>query len=84
MTFSRISAVASALCGSEALKKEGWEEGTDPAYLSGLIDYWRNGYDWRTHKAKLNDFRHLRGTVDGAFLHLIHEKVAAPRLCRLF
>jgi hypothetical protein len=44
MTFSRISAVASALCGSEALKKEGWEEGTDPAYLSGLIDYWRNGY----------------------------------------
>jgi pimeloyl-ACP methyl ester carboxylesterase len=62
-----------------SVEKEGWEEGTDPAYLSQLIDYWRNGYDWRTHEAKLNNFfRHLRGIVDGATLHLIHEKGRGP------
>jgi pimeloyl-ACP methyl ester carboxylesterase len=61
-----------------SVEKEGWEEGTDPAYLSELIDYWRNGYDWRPHAAKLNEFRHLRGTVDGASLHLIHEKGRGP------
>jgi Epoxide hydrolase N terminus len=61
-----------------SVKKAGWEEGTDPAYLSELIDYWRIGYDWRRHEAKLNDFRHLRGTVDGVTLHLIHEKGRGP------
>jgi hypothetical protein len=62
-----------------SVEKAGWEEGTDPAYLSELIDYWRIGYDWRRHEAKLNDFRHLRGTVDGVTLHLIHEKRSRPR-----
>ena len=61
-----------------SVEKAGWEEGTDPAYLSELIDYWRIGYDWRRDEAKLNDFRHLRGTVDGVTLHLIHEKGRGP------
>ena len=60
-----------------SVEKAGWEEVTDPAYLGELIDYWRIGYDWRRHEAKLNDFRHLRGTVDGAALHLIHKRSRA-------
>jgi hypothetical protein len=67
-----------------SVEKAGWEEGTDPAYLSELIDYWRIGYDWRRDEAKLNDFRHLRGTVDGVTLHRYTKKVAAPRPCHLF
>jgi pimeloyl-ACP methyl ester carboxylesterase len=59
-------------------EKKGWEEGTDPAYLSALINHWRTAYDWRAQEARLNTFRHLRGTVDGASLHLIHEKGRGP------
>jgi pimeloyl-ACP methyl ester carboxylesterase len=61
-----------------SVEKDGWEGGTDPAYLRDLVDYWRNGYDWRAQEALLNSFRHLRGTVDGTSLHLIHEKGRGP------
>ena len=60
------------------VEKEGWEEGTDPAYLNELIDYWRNGFDWHAQEALLNNFHHLRGTVDGAAIHLVHEKGRGP------
>ena len=61
-----------------SVEKTGWEEGTDPAYLSDLIDYWGDDYDWRAQEALLNNFRHLRGTVDGAAIHLIHETGRGP------
>ena len=25
----------------------GWDYGTNLAYLKELLDYWRNGFDWR-------------------------------------
>jgi hypothetical protein len=25
----------------------GWEDGTSPAYLRELVNWWQTGYDWR-------------------------------------
>jgi pimeloyl-ACP methyl ester carboxylesterase len=30
---------------------EGWSLGTDPSYLSRLMEHWRDGYDWRRIEA---------------------------------
>jgi pimeloyl-ACP methyl ester carboxylesterase len=56
----------------------GWEDGTNPAYLRALVDYWCDGFDWRAQEVLLNRFRHLRGTIDGTAVHLIHEKGRGP------
>jgi microsomal epoxide hydrolase len=56
----------------------GWEDGTDADWLTGLLDYWREGYDWRAQEAALNRFSHFRASIDGTRLHLIVEKGAGP------
>jgi pimeloyl-ACP methyl ester carboxylesterase len=56
----------------------GWDDGTEPSYLKNLIAYWRTEYQWRAQERELNRFRHLRATVDGTRLHLIHERGVGP------
>jgi microsomal epoxide hydrolase len=54
--------------------EDGWDAGTDPAYLAELCDYWARGFDWRRQEAWLNGFSHFRSEVDGIGLHFIHER----------
>ena len=49
-----------------------WAYGTDVAYLRGLVDYWREGFDWRTEEAALNAFPQFRVPIDGIDLHYLH------------
>ncbi len=56
----------------------GWDDGTDPGYLRCLVDYWRDGFDWRTQEARLNAFAHFRVDIDGLGLHFIHERGQGP------
>ena len=51
----------------------GWDDGTDPAWLAGFLDDWRDGYDWRAQEAALNRFRHFQTEVDGTRPHFIVE-----------
>jgi microsomal epoxide hydrolase len=48
------------------------------AYLRGLVDYWRNGFDWRAQEAKLNAFRQFTVPLDGIEVHFIHEAGRGP------
>ena len=32
-----------------------WERGTDADYLTDLLAYWADGYDWRTHEQRIVD-----------------------------
>jgi pimeloyl-ACP methyl ester carboxylesterase len=57
----------------------GWDAGTSPAYLRDLLEYWRNGYDWRAQEARLNSFKQLRVDVDFADIHFIYERGRGPR-----
>ena len=57
---------------------EPWSTGTSGAYLKGLVDYWRTGFDWRAQEAKLNGFRQFKVPLAGIDLHFIHEAGKGP------
>lgn len=63
---------------AETPPMEPWSTGTSVDYLKGLVDYWRSGYDWRTHEAKLNGFRQFTVPLSGIDLHFIHEAGKGP------
>jgi pimeloyl-ACP methyl ester carboxylesterase len=53
---------------------EGWNAGTNPGYLSDLVDHWRSAYDWRAQESRLNSFAHFKADIDGRHVHFIHER----------
>jgi microsomal epoxide hydrolase len=57
---------------------EPWATGTSVAYLTGLVDYWRTGFDWRAQEARLNAFRQFKVPLGGIDLHFIHEAGNGP------
>jgi pimeloyl-ACP methyl ester carboxylesterase len=50
----------------------GWDQGTELTYLSDLLDYWVDGFDWRARERELNRFRHLTVELDGVRVHCVH------------
>jgi microsomal epoxide hydrolase len=61
----------------EPLPGAGWDYGTDQDYLRELVDYWRDGYDWRATEARLNQLDHARTELDGQTIHFVHAR--SPR-----
>ena len=57
---------------------EDWRYGTNRAWLEELVDYWRNGYDWRVHEAAMNRFEHYRVVLDEVPIHYIHRRGVGP------
>ena len=57
---------------------EPWAYGTDVAYLRGLIEYWRAGFDWRAEEAALNAFQQFRVPIDGIDQHYLHVAGVGP------
>jgi len=55
-----------------------WKYGTDLPYLRSLVEYWRDGYDWRKHEAKLNSFKQYKVKLAGIDLHFIREEGKGP------
>ena len=55
-----------------------WSTGTSVAYLKELLDYWRDGFDWRAQEAKLNAFRQFTVPLGGIDVHFIHEIGKGP------
>jgi microsomal epoxide hydrolase len=56
----------------------GWHYGTDISYLRDLLDYWRNGFDWRAQEAYIKSFPHYRSRIDGCGIHFIHVRGTGP------
>ena len=57
---------------------EPWSSGTSVAYLEGLTDYWRTGFDWRQWEAKLNAFPQFTVPIRGIDVHFIHAPGRGP------
>ena len=53
--------------------QEPWSTGTSLAYMKGLVDYWRDGFDWRAREAKLNAFPQFTAPREG------HRPALHPR-----
>jgi epoxide hydrolase len=56
----------------------GWERGVPTAYLRELAAYWSAKFDWRAQEAALNAYPQFITTIDGADLHFLHVRSAAP------
>ncbi|MFF8027545.1 epoxide hydrolase family protein [Streptomyces sp. NPDC007896] len=54
--------------------------GLSTAYLKPIVEYWADGFDWRTVEKRLNAHTHHRLDVDGTPVHFLREtgKGAAP------
>ncbi len=57
---------------------EPWVQGTPLAYLRELVDYWRDGYDWRAAEARLNSYQQHLTEVDGQRIHFLHVPSPHP------
>ena len=62
----------------DQLPGAGWDYGIPLEYVRELASYWRDGYDWRVHEARLNSFDQFTTTIDGARVHFLHVRSAAP------
>jgi epoxide hydrolase len=56
----------------------GWSRGVPLGYLRELAEYWRTGYDWREHEARLNELPQFTTSIDGTNLHFMHIRSAEP------
>jgi microsomal epoxide hydrolase len=56
-----------------------WSTGTSVVYLKQLLDYWRDGFDWRAQEARLNAFRQFTVPLAGIEVHFIHEPGRGPQ-----
>jgi len=57
---------------------EPWSTGASVAYLKRLVDYWRDGFDWRAEEAKLNALTQFTAPLAGVDVHFIHEQGKGP------
>ena len=62
----------------DELPGTGWARGVPLGYLRELAGYWADGYDWREHEARLNQFPQFTATIDGANVHFLHVRSAEP------
>ncbi|MFG1621949.1 epoxide hydrolase family protein [Kribbella sp. NPDC049227] len=56
----------------------GWDYGFPLARLKELAEYWRTGYDWREHEARLNELPHFTTEIDGQNIHFVHVRSSNP------
>jgi pimeloyl-ACP methyl ester carboxylesterase len=56
----------------------GWDYGIPLEYVRELASYWRTGYDWRVHEARLNESDQFTTAIDGQRVHFLHVRSASP------
>ncbi|PPJ09095.1 epoxide hydrolase [Nocardia nova] len=63
---------------TDALPGVGWSYGVDRDYLIDLAEYWRTGYDWREHEARLNKVPQFVTEIDRQTVHFMHVRSPEP------
>lgn len=58
---------------------EPWAYGSDVGYLQGLVEHWRERFDWRAQEARLNAFSQFKVPLAGIDLHFLHVPGAGPK-----
>jgi len=51
-----------------------WDHGVDLGYLTELVRYWQNDFDWRRQEREINRLAHYHTVVEGLDIHFIHER----------
>ncbi|MFT4413304.1 epoxide hydrolase family protein [Fredinandcohnia humi] len=56
----------------------GWSYGTPMHVVKEMVDYWRNGYNWREYEARFNSYPQFITEIDGANVHFFHVRSEEP------
>src|SRR6476469_2453276 len=56
----------------------GWDYGFPLTRLQELAEYWRTGYDWRGHEARLYYNAPSTTEIDGQNIHFVHVRSSKP------
>lgn len=57
---------------------EPWAYGTDVTFMRGLIEAWRDHFDWRAQEARLNAFPQYKVSLHDIDLHFLHIPGQGP------
>ena len=57
---------------------EDWSQGAPLARMQGLVDYWRDEYDWRRAERRLNALNPSMTRIDGVDIHFLHVRSPEP------
>ena len=52
----------------------GWDYGTELDYLTELITYWKDDFDWREQERRLNQFDQFKTVLGDLDIHFIHQR----------
>jgi pimeloyl-ACP methyl ester carboxylesterase len=55
-------------------KGTGWERGVDTDYLTELVSYWADSYDWRIHEERIRSLPWATVDVAGTKYRVLHQK----------
>ena len=78
--FVGVSNVHASQTGRPVLRGR---TGTDVQWIRGLVEYWRNDFDWRAEEARLNAFAQHKVRLDGIDLHFLHVEGEGLNPCPL-
>lgn len=56
----------------------GWDYGTPIGEVRDLVEFWRDGYDWRAQEARLNELDQCTTVIDGQRIHFVHARSVRP------
>ncbi|MFI7612335.1 epoxide hydrolase family protein [Nonomuraea terrae] len=62
----------------DELEGAGWSYGVPLEAVRELSAYWRDGYSWRAHEARLNRLPQYTTEIDGQRVHFAHVRSARP------
>jgi epoxide hydrolase len=62
----------------DELPDAGWDYGVPLGYTRELVEYWRNGFDWRAQEARLNEHPQFITEIDGQRVHFLHVRSPEP------
>jgi pimeloyl-ACP methyl ester carboxylesterase len=57
----------------------GWSQGPTTAFVAGMIDRLRTGFDWRAQEAAINRHPQFLTEIDGQTIHFLHVKASSPQ-----
>jgi len=63
---------------ADSLPGNAWDLGTDPQWLSRLIAYWHDHFDWRAQERRINAWPQFKVTINGRELHYFHVEGKGP------
>ena len=55
-----------------------WDYGAELGYVTELITYWRDEFDWREQERRLNEFDQFKTRIDDLDIHFIHQRSPEP------